>query len=663
MPGDKRRIQTAVLGSAESDEPLLLPLEAIELDAFRRQHAADTFWCGLLLGGCGTQLTTKLYTDRVCHFAHFPDPTGLHVCERRARDVTSADHLYAKSAAAAWLKARRQRASISYGTPLGSTVDILWGRQARGLRLHLDSEVPPVWDDEAVEPVLGVSVPVDDETLVHRWYVHRVGFDTVGTARRVRIGTQAFARETEWFGLDECSMTPDGFRTPAVERIIAARRTHAPQGVWRPPAPQGQQTQSAHRVHPALRRLEAAMEFGSRVAVQSACRDLEAAGPDWGPATEEITTVLDQAQSWLVEHHREREEMFGQLRQAVRDSDWEAARALLNWVDAHAARDRTPEHHVIATQAEAYLQDQGRQERWAREAEAREAAAKNARRSSARNASRERSPVPRSARSVSPPPTAVDPAEAAHQRVRHILGDLRRLGTSMGPRTMLHMLDSLATTMKSAGARVTPAQREEAQLWLARGRRLRGATAGKTVAVPRKAAGVPTPRLGVEAGTAGRGAATGRVTQGKGNAASVPAKGRTASAERPERSKKKTPASPPRLPARSIASVAAAVAGALKKAARERSTSSWSRLHRQLGSALPDLHPDDRMEVLVCVEAGTAAEEPLLSSLLAADGSSPPALYQGLARRLGRTIPADTREARAHWQSEVLRLHQLFRYR
>lgn len=23
----------------------------------------DTFWCGLLLGGCGLQLTTKLYTD------------------------------------------------------------------------------------------------------------------------------------------------------------------------------------------------------------------------------------------------------------------------------------------------------------------------------------------------------------------------------------------------------------------------------------------------------------------------------------------------------------------------------------------------------------------------------------------------------------------------
>ncbi|MFJ8025529.1 hypothetical protein [Streptomyces sp. NPDC096311] len=61
--GDRRQIETAVLGAADSEEPLMLPLEAIELDAFRRRHGSDTFWCGLLLGGCGLQLTTKLYTD------------------------------------------------------------------------------------------------------------------------------------------------------------------------------------------------------------------------------------------------------------------------------------------------------------------------------------------------------------------------------------------------------------------------------------------------------------------------------------------------------------------------------------------------------------------------------------------------------------------------
>ncbi len=68
VKGDRRQIQTAVMGGAALEEPLMLPLEAIELDAFRQRHEHDTFWCGLLLGGCGVQLAAKLYTDRVCHF-------------------------------------------------------------------------------------------------------------------------------------------------------------------------------------------------------------------------------------------------------------------------------------------------------------------------------------------------------------------------------------------------------------------------------------------------------------------------------------------------------------------------------------------------------------------------------------------------------------------
>jgi hypothetical protein len=44
--GDRRQIQTAVLGGAESEDPLMLPLEAIELDAFRRHHEHDTSGAG-----------------------------------------------------------------------------------------------------------------------------------------------------------------------------------------------------------------------------------------------------------------------------------------------------------------------------------------------------------------------------------------------------------------------------------------------------------------------------------------------------------------------------------------------------------------------------------------------------------------------------------------
>jgi hypothetical protein len=179
LPDDRRRIQTAVLGSADSDLPLMLPLEAIEVDAFRRRHVQDTFWCGLLLGGYGAQLTTKLYIDRVCHFAHFPDSTSMHVCDRRSRDVSSADHLYVKWAAAAWLTAQGRQASFHYprldGVPIGSVVDIVWEHGGGALRVHLDTGVPPTWDGDGAEPVLGASVPVDDETLIRHWYVPGCG--------------------------------------------------------------------------------------------------------------------------------------------------------------------------------------------------------------------------------------------------------------------------------------------------------------------------------------------------------------------------------------------------------------------------------------------------------------------------------------------------------
>ncbi|MEU9971257.1 hypothetical protein [Streptomyces malaysiensis] len=137
--------------------------------------------------------------------------------------MASADHLYVKAAAATRLHGRGEQARFDFaqpdGVPVGSVVDIHWRRG--GLRVHLDQAVAPVWD-EGSEPVLGVSVPVDRDTLIRRWYIHRIRLDSEGTARRVRIDTEAFARPTEWFGLDECAMTERGL-TSAVERIIQAR--------------------------------------------------------------------------------------------------------------------------------------------------------------------------------------------------------------------------------------------------------------------------------------------------------------------------------------------------------------------------------------------------------------------------------------------------------
>ncbi|MEW2403377.1 hypothetical protein [Streptomyces sp. NPDC046862] len=84
----------------------------------------------------------------------------------------------------------------------------------------------------------------------------------------------------------------------------------------------------------------------------------------------------------------------------------------------------------------------------------------------------------------------------------------------------------------------------------------------------------------------------------------------------PEPARRLPPAARPQLSDAAITSAAGAVRGALKKAARERTTTSWDELQRQLGSALPVLHGDERFQGLARVEGDAADNEPLLVALL-----------------------------------------------
>ncbi|MCX4902340.1 hypothetical protein [Streptomyces sp. NBC_00892] len=350
MRRDKRQIQTAVLGSADSEEPLVLPLEAIELDAFRSLYEKDSFWCGLLLGGCGGRLTTKLYTDRVCHFAHNPGSDGHpHLCGRRARGVNSADHLYVKSEAAAWLRTRGTQAGFEFtqldGSPIGSVVDIQL--EHKRLRVHLDQEVAPVWD-AGHEPVLGVSVPVGQDTLIDRWYVHRIRLDSEGTARRVRIGTEAFARPTEWFVLDECEITDRGLITPAVERIVQARSTPPPS--WSPGRTKREPDVNA-RARALLNRLNEARWAGAALAVQRLGSDLAGLSGVSRETQELVIVALREAHAWLEEQAEVRRNLFAQLDQAVTNQQQGRISSLMVRVNAMAAHNRTEEEDAIAVRA------------------------------------------------------------------------------------------------------------------------------------------------------------------------------------------------------------------------------------------------------------------------------------------------------------------------
>ncbi|MER8233204.1 hypothetical protein [Streptomyces sp. NPDC094049] len=457
MRGDRRQIQTAVLGSAASEEPLMLPLEAIELDAFRRRHEHDTYWCGLLLGGCGLQLTTKLYTDRVCHFAHHRGPEGhLHVCGRRARGVSSADHLYMQSAARSWLHARGQEADFDlarpYGAAIGSVLDIRL--KTRGLRVHLDQAVTPVWDEDGMEPVLGMSVPVDRDTLIRRWYVHRVRLDSEGTSRRVRIGTEAFARPVEWFTLDECEMTERGLSTPAVEQIVRSRSTR-PVSTWG--------TGRAVKVPPVqaraqtlLRKLDDARLMGSVVVVTRVRHEIAALTGVEGELEEQMATAVVDADHWLEEQQLARQELFHDLEQAVAEQEADVVRPLLVRANAIASHNRTEAEKVIADAAAACMDAQARQ----RQAEV-----------TALRAAQ-----------------ADQRARSEAERVKELLAALEGHGLGKSRRAMREMVKDLARAAAGAGSYLEAHQRQQVEIWR---RRAEGARALGQIARHKKSSPPP----------------------------------------------------------------------------------------------------------------------------------------------------------------------------
>ncbi|MFF7249972.1 hypothetical protein ACFZBU_39490 [Embleya sp. NPDC008237] len=425
MPEDRRRIQTAVLGDADSDEPLLLPLEAIELSAFRRRHQDDTYWCGLLLGGCGGRLTTKLYTDRVCHFSHLPDPDGApHVCGRHARGVSSADHLYVRSATAAWLEGRGDRADFTFarpdGAPIGSVVDIRWRDAA--LRVHLDREVPPRWD-QGHEPVLGVSVPVDRDTLVRHRYVHRIRLDSEGTTRRVRIGTEEFARPVEWFGLDECATTEHGLSTPAVERIVRSRRTPPPLR-W-PTGAKARKGPDPHaRAQSLLRRLAEARKIEAVVEVHRVCYEIRILTGVDDRTRERLTSELADARAWLDLQIEVRRALFSRLAEATTGRDAEELGVLLVRANATAGYDRNDEETRIADAAAdriAALREEGRE-------------------------------------------AQVNPS----RRVQAIIDDLRLPGRSLSPTQVGHRVEQLVRAATEAGSFLAPRQVAAVAYWKSR---------------------------------------------------------------------------------------------------------------------------------------------------------------------------------------------------
>ncbi|MEU5083917.1 MULTISPECIES: competence protein CoiA family protein [Streptomyces] len=247
---DTRLVQTAVIGTKDSDQPVILPEEPHNLDRFRRHFHGKRFWCGTLLGGCGGELMTKRYETKVCHFAHYPDHTGTApVCDRVANGVDSADHLFIKRDLTAWLKAQgiRVQAKLrNLGTSPGDAVDLWLPKTRHRMRFQLCPQDYRTWyraEQELSTPceqmdwVFSSEGPISANMVQRQGYALRVKCETHGSDRRVLIGVERADRPVVWSALDDCRLTPDGLVTPVLEELLGDDSAiQRGKGAWLRPA-------------------------------------------------------------------------------------------------------------------------------------------------------------------------------------------------------------------------------------------------------------------------------------------------------------------------------------------------------------------------------------------------------------------------------------------
>jgi hypothetical protein len=237
MVQDTRRVQTAVLGNPDSDHPLSLPTDRNEAEWYLSRYKGQKFYCGVLIGGCGWRLMDKLYGDRVCHFAHFPDNKGMAPeCERRYHGPDSADHLFIHRGLTSGMRVRpRFEGRMEDGRCTDLLVRHSQTRSAIKVQfVNLSSDEWEQQDEELraqfgrVDWLLG-----SEATGTARYLVNRDGYalrvrcepDKSG-ARVVKVGTETSDGDLEWSNLDDCEITVKGVVTPLLRE--SPPRLHHP---------------------------------------------------------------------------------------------------------------------------------------------------------------------------------------------------------------------------------------------------------------------------------------------------------------------------------------------------------------------------------------------------------------------------------------------------
>jgi hypothetical protein len=212
-------------------------MERPEAQEFRRLHVRSTFWCGFLLGGCGGQLSPKIYRDRVSHFAHHASGNS---CTRRHGGLESADHLYASKQANLWLG--------SLGRPLREphfTGDFASGGTCQRVVLPATDEYPAIlfefstdfteelnhffarMRDKSPSWLVRENVELTHRLLHENSFALRFRMRTENLERVLEVGTVGLSGSIHWEPIGSCALTSQGIVTPRMEELVKARQQQA----------------------------------------------------------------------------------------------------------------------------------------------------------------------------------------------------------------------------------------------------------------------------------------------------------------------------------------------------------------------------------------------------------------------------------------------------
>lgn len=237
MVVDHRLVQTAVLGNSESADPVYLPMERQDALRFTQRYQGSTFWCGVLLGGCGGQLSPKIYRAKVSHFAHY---ARTNDCTRRFGGIESADHLYAGKQVNRWLGSLGEHARKPEFTG-----DFETGGTCQRVTFPATDRHPAIFFEFSTEITEELdrlfthmqgrspSWLVRENLEFSRRLLRENGFAlhfrmrTEGLERVLEVGTTGLSGSTHWEPISACTLTDQGLMTPRMEDLRKAHRQKA----------------------------------------------------------------------------------------------------------------------------------------------------------------------------------------------------------------------------------------------------------------------------------------------------------------------------------------------------------------------------------------------------------------------------------------------------